>query len=380
MSTTTPIDEPPPFPTRGADLAAWWAHADRIMPAAPRLGALIAGELALPAAPDRAQLHAFHQAARPRCAARQSYVGWCLGHARSLTLFGRGRSLLPSAGALANAYDFMRRPVGARLESLYSAYRFPVDRGTWRRLWSALPSTCTHVTLHLDPRSDTGLEDELLEHLPASVRTLQLFEHLGRWRERPIALPRFVSDRFDVVDLTGFRAGEAQEDGLAAALSATRKVALRVAMDVTRIPMDRRQLVPPGAAALVGQIRRRLVALERWSLLARQRRYGVIPVQAQIAGTLPEWHWLAGWLLAEPPDGSAYDVLVRRGERWTLRSDPSVTCARNGTPIEPGTIVELAHGDTLTVRSHATHDEATCELVGRDVDAICRQRLRALAR
>lgn len=153
MTTTMPVDEPPPFPTRGADLGAWWAYADRIMSAAPRLGALIAGELALPAAPDRAQLRAFHQAARPRCAARQSYVGWCLGHARSLALFGRDRSMLPSAGALANAYDFVRRPVGARLESFCSAYRFPVNRTCWRRLWSVLPSTCTHVALYVDPRS-----------------------------------------------------------------------------------------------------------------------------------------------------------------------------------------------------------------------------------
>lgn len=189
-----------------------------------------------------------------------------------------------------------------------------------------------------------------------------------------------MSDRFDLVDLIGFRAAGEQQDGLAAALSATRKVALRVAMDMTRISMDRRQLVPPGAAALVGQIRTPLVALERWSLLARQRRYGVIPVQAQIAGALPEWHWLAGRLLAEPADGGVNDFLVRRGERWTLRSDPSVACARNGAPIEPGTIVELVHGDTLTMRSHTTHDEATCELVCHDVDAICRQRLTALAR
>jgi len=138
-------------------------------------------------------------------------------------------------------------------------------------------------------------------------------------------------------------------------------------MDVTRIPMDRRQLVPPGAAALVGQIRRRLVVLERWSLLARQRRHGVIPVQAQIAGTLPEWHWLAGWLFADPPDGSAGDFLVRRGERWTLRSDPSVACARNGAPIEPGTIIELAHGDTLTILAMrlARPRDRTCLRFGR---------------
>jgi hypothetical protein len=368
------FDEPPSFPVREADFAAWWAYSDRVMPADPRLGTLIARELALPATPDRAQLDAFHAAARPRCASRQTYVGWCLGHARSLTLFGRNRTLLPSHGALANAHDFLRRPVGSRLESFSSAYRIGADRGHWRRLWSALPATCTHVTLHLDVPSNAAITDELLGRLPASVRTLALRAH--SWSGRPLAkaLPGFVNDRFDVIDIRGISGYPIQhelEDRITAALSATRTVSLRVARQLTRIPLDRRQLAPPRAAAMLASLHPHLVVLERRPLLDQQRRYGVIPIRSQIAEQLPEWYVLPNLFPSAATEYAAGDPLVRRGERWTLRSDGPIE--RNGHPIEPGTIVELAHGDTLTLRSRATRDEATYQLICRDVDAICRE-------
>jgi hypothetical protein len=252
----------------------------------------------------------------------------------------------PDHGLLANARDLLRTGAGARLEALSVPIGVYDGAKPWRRLFEALPASCRRVGVALSgwTERDAAL---LSAALPATVRELEV----ARFARRGAAPPepeRFVTDRFDVVDLGQLEVTAALADRVARELERSRAVRVRVGrIAAARLPAGRWELGAPGDAALLDPVRRRAMQLPRWSLRLRQQRYGLLPVRAQLAATLPEDHTLEPLAGATERDGHSND-LVRRGDAWTLRRGEA-DLWHNGALLSPGVIVPLADGDRLGI-------------------------------
>lgn len=347
------MEPPATFPADEADLAEWAVYADDLLTRGDPRGELLAHELALPAAPEREAVAAFQALASRFC--RQgghAPIGWCLGHARTLTIVGwqprfKGPAAV-DAGTLANVHQLLLRPIGARLEQLGCVYTPREEPKAWRRVFSALPATCRRVSVTPIGEWSESDVDELVAWLPATVDELAIM--LPRVATRA-HVARFVTDRFAVIELEQVRPDSVLEPQVAAAFAATRTLRLRVdQLDLARrIASDRCRVGSLSAAGLVTS--RGIGILEPWSLLELQGRYGLVPVRAQRARLLPEDHalWIdvhghvgCGSLHGAPPD------LVRRGTRWTIRPSDHLRVWRSGQLIEA--ITELHHDDQLSLQ------------------------------
>jgi uncharacterized protein (TIGR02996 family) len=366
----------PVFPATEADLAEWAVYADWLISHGDPRGELIAHELALPAMPDREPLAVFHALGARSCKQREhSPIGWCLGHARTLTLHGRatkrGEWGAVDHGTLANVHQLLGQPIGARLEELACVYWPRQQPRGWQRVFSALPPTCRRVMLTLTGQWTSTDVDELVAWLPRTVQELALSHAYSRpptnARDH---YARFVTDRFAVVELLDYAVSTLLQDQLADAFAATHTVALRVRhLELRRrLGSDRCHLGSPFAAGLTGS--RFVAVLEPWPLILMQGRYGVMPIRAQIARELPEDHGLGpdgdGYLRASP--GSA--DLVRRGSRWTIRPRDDLLLWQHGEPL--AAITELRDRDEITIE-HLTiggNPHVDCTFFARELDRI----------
>jgi uncharacterized protein (TIGR02996 family) len=108
--------EAPSLPRSEADLDGWHVYADWLAERGDPRAEAIALELSLPARPSTDELARFHDATRRLARMRTTTpIGWCLGHARTLTL---GDAYLGiESGTLVSCADFLSTPIAARLET-----------------------------------------------------------------------------------------------------------------------------------------------------------------------------------------------------------------------------------------------------------------------
>lgn len=354
-ATPEPVyDEPPPFPRTSADLPAWHVYADLLLSRGERLGELLAIDLALPRTPPRGQLESFHGLARRVChGSRWLEVGWCLGHARMLSVrreFAQHAIDWIPDGALAVTRDFLRSPQGRTIERFHTFLPHATLRSDpwWPRVMAALPPTCEELILGLPDAVDWSTADELFALLPATVRTL------GLWRPRAghgEAWPHlFVDDRLECLDLTWWRPTHEGLDALFGALRRSRTVKLRLSSFVGPLPVDLAHRVLMGETGFLAEDGQ-ACALPRWPLRRLQRHFGIVSVQAQLHRLLAERFDLdrpgAGSLAASFQEGNA---LVRHGSgEWTVRSTYPLPLHKNGVRLAPGALpVPLLEGEVLS--------------------------------
>ena len=209
------------------------------------------------------------------------------------------------------------RPTGSSSGCTWSTR--PARTGPWRRLFAAIPASCSCVSLDLLGYFDDDELRHVFELLPAHVRDIAI--------SRAVAnsdAAMFVDDRFDTVQV---RAATAD---VLVQFARTQRVRLLVREGV--IPVDAR-IGYAGLASMRGSHRAR--AFQPWGALVLEHHYGPVPVRAQLSGTLAEWHQF-----------SEFDV-VRRGPTWTFRSH--LRYRHQERPCEPSSIVKLADGDVLEV-------------------------------
>ena len=348
--------DPPRFPTSEAELADWSVYADWLPTAGDRRGELIARDLALPSMPDTEQLRMFHSIARSMCRERDTtFVGWTLGHARTMQVTWPYPAREMNHGTLANARDFLRSPVAARLEWFASDAPRPTDVSAWARVATALPVSCTHVAFQTDSNRNPVELGPAIECLPETVRRISVFARRSR-----LAHWSWVSDRFDEIDVGNLVVVADVHAVLARALDSSPKVQLRARHADERLtrghdPLDwrRYRFADPGEIALVRAGRVRVG--RRPDLVALQRRFGPIGVRAQLARTVPErFQTLAD--------------IVRRPDAWTIKGAGEEVLV-NDVAIADNVVVPIRDGDRLTLRGDVHR------FVTSDVDGACRRAL-----
>jgi hypothetical protein len=331
------MEPPARLPETEADLAEWSVYIDWLLQRGDRRGDLLALELALPADPTLQALGAWRGMARHVYRDRPTTpIGWCLGHVRTLGL-GTPLGAPPiSRSILGNAHGLMRSEPGWRVEHLEVLVDPDDDRRPWRRLFAGLPASCRRVTFKFTQWSAAWVA-ELIDLLPESVRELEVSpQHV---RVEASGVPRTsIGDRFDVVGFGGTVIDPPLAEEIADALSRSHAVKVRVSSFAAPLPWDRCLLGGSGDGALLQPDLRAGFMLPRWTLLTLQRRFGPVPVRAQLAATLPEDHLIHGM------------HLVRRGSSWTLHRTASVQVHRAGAPLLPD-IVPLLDGDHLAFRT-----------------------------
>ena len=347
------MQAPARLPASEADLAEWSVYVDWLLERGERRGELLARELALPSAPEPESLQAWLALARrPYHEPRAMPIAWCLGHARTLEIVPPRRYMIhpaaPPDSAISNARAFLQAAPGSRLEALRVLIE-PDDLRPWRRLFAVLPASCRRVTLGLTAWPDERAAAEIVGMLPASVRELELRPERWAAASAPL-LAAFVDDRFELVGIGDVGIDAALGGQLAAALARSHAVRLRVSrFEAAPLPWERCVLGRPGDAALLEPDRRRGLLLPRWSLLALQRRFGPVPVRAQLAARLPEGYELSvhgGFILTR---SSSCPKLVRRGEVWTLRGSDKTPVWCNGARVPHSQILPIHEGDRIRI-------------------------------
>ncbi len=365
----TSAHQPARLPATEAELAAWSVYADHLMTLGDPRGEAMALELALPAEVPRPALARWHALAKPRYGrGGATPIGWCLGHARTLAIPGAApilghRHVGPTLGALAHAADVLARPQGRLVEELAIEYEPGEHGAAWRRLFAALPRTCTRVVLGMPASAHTAELAELVALLPAHVRALALARRLGP-RGSNTLVP--VTARFDLVDLSRAFLDARQLEALLTRLEVTPGVRVRVAnLGAALLGAPRCTLGAPGDAAIIDVAARQAIALPRWTLLALQHRYGHVPVRTQLAGGLGEGYTLLRTALGFVVEhGSA---LLRWGPRWTLAGRHGARLG--GRALGEDEIAEVPDGAWLTVMDSALL------LFTADADARSRERI-----
>jgi hypothetical protein len=209
----------------------------------------------------------------------------------------------------------------------------------------ALPSSCTSVMLVASIFPDRVEEVvPLVEELPPTVRRLAL--------EPVSAAPLVANDRFDELALSDV--GDVEP--LVAALGRTRRLRLcvaAVARDVARLGGESGARVVvgrDGAARLDGDDA--VVTLMPTALITLQRRFGLVPVRAQLARTLPErWSFerVNGGLRALAIGPAT--ILRHPDGRYSARVYPAMSSLSidvNGAPLSDAP-QPLVDGDRLTI-------------------------------
>jgi hypothetical protein len=336
---------PARFPRDAVELADWSVYADELLSQGDPLGDAIAYDLALPDQPTREQLAEHGTRRKARCWPRRRAMeaGWCLGHLRTLALWGVGRMMLPRVGratppiddgTLANARDLLRSPIAARLEELHVATRWDIASKPLRRLFAALPESCTTVVSWGQGPDDL---DALLALVPRHVTRLAL---LTRSRTD---LGRAIDDRFELVEVPRVEPGEWV--GVKAGLAATTRVHIRVGQFGVA-PHERCDL--GDGAGVIESEPPSAVALARSTLIQLQTRHGLVPIRAQLARRLAERHmlWNQGGRFVTGGDHEA--TLVQRGDTWTARGaaeGPALWI--DDRQLAPGEIVPLRDGAAI---------------------------------
>jgi hypothetical protein len=308
-------------PSGFSDLERWSVYADWMIGEGDRRGELIALELSLPATASRRELVKFKQLHERTLRRRDSlHVGHALAHAREVALpesyVRMGGRVPPSTSALASLTDLLASDTFALIERLQVVYA-PSSDSHWERLFAAVPPTVERMSIdllgHLDDDDVRRVRDLVRARNVVVVR-----EAFGA-----DAAP-FIDDRFESVEV------ERATPAVLEAFARTSRV--RVLVRDGAIPTDAR-IGYAGLASLRGSHRAR--AFQAWGALALELHYGPVPIRAQLAGDLAEWHQFAD-----------FDV-VRRGDSWTFRSH--LRFRHRGQPCAPSSIVKLEDGDVLEV-------------------------------
>lgn len=343
------VPEPPPrLPTVEGDLGAWVTYAAELRAAGDQRGALMELDLSLPAWVEREQVMAYHRACRRLCRPRPATpASWSVAHARELGLWPIGgypwasvpRS--PEHGAFANAHDFLRSPVGSRVERFNTIWPARDDERPWRRLMRAMPATCATIGL-LHFRGSMPI-DQLLASLPDTVRNATILRggarQMGAWAA-------LIDDRFDIVDLDTMSMSDTDVVLLSEILGRTSRVRLRVNRTAGPLCGAERVLAGTTIDARLSLRDGKVLVLGRWSLSEHEAQLGHIPIRAQLAASLPEGHGvgLHQNRLSAFTNGR---TLIRRGTLWTLRALRDHETAHNGRVIDIGEFVPVRDGDRL---------------------------------
>jgi hypothetical protein len=334
----------PQFPIDESGLAEWSVYADHLQELGDPRGALIALELVLPARIERAALQPFHARFRRLCRnSRAIEIGWCLGHARDLAIHAIPQGLdeiAPGHPALAHARTILQSPISARLESLELPFSpawldLRIEWRSWTRLMAALPPSCSRVTISVPP-VDERVAGELIASLPSTVRAICL-QPFGVELSPGDTILTFLDDRFDLVEVGPISPNRAQR--VAEKLRSTTHLRLRSSKLIGPALGTRIELGGPGAAALVEA--ENAYAFSRHSLLQLQRRYGGIPIRAQLARELPECASLA--------TATGGIDLARRGVDYTLRGVFQEVAVNGRTLENEIEIVPISDGDHITI-------------------------------
>ncbi|MGE0868821.1 MAG: hypothetical protein AB7P03_09670 [Kofleriaceae bacterium] len=359
---------PARLPQTEDDLAEWSVYADWLLTRNDPRGELLALELALPSEPSAEQLAEFQTRVGSQYRGRNtSFIAWTLFHARAVELHGRPHDTA-DAGTIASAIELFASDAGQFVEHVGFGIT-ELDQATRRLIWR-LPHSCTSLSIWLGERSHALRIEDLVGIIPATVRRIEVVDDCVGTRSG--RLDWLIDDRWDVVAFgSGMNLDAITQ--LAARLAVTTHVKLaiedtrraRLAWGELWLPWDRCAFGTPRDAVIVQPARGSAALLPRWGQVDLQRRYGPIPIRAQLAVALPEDHGLAfrfdhnGVPDIQRVRGS---TLVRRGRSWTLRPDQIGNHVLNGASLRPGQIVPIAHGDRLAIESaecvFLTHDWA----------------------
>jgi hypothetical protein len=319
---------PARLPAIEAELADWSVYADQLQQEGDPLGEMIAFDLALPARPTEEAIADYQQRFKKRCWTHRQTVEvvWALGYARSLG-FRRDRTSMSSTiddGTLANARDFLRSEAGGVLEELvliFSGSSRPMER-----MLAALPATCTHVLAFDRWRNEHQLV-EMITALPRHVTHVSLSSVP---RLSPEAARILVDDRFEQVTIR-----RADRAPLETALDSTERVRVKLAAVAGRLEHPRCVWAGGADAGLVDiAARRASVVHNNTDTFATQRRFGLIPIRAQLERSL-----------AVPDDilMGQFDVrIVRRGPQFTMWSERALHV--DGVRVEPRTVAAVQDG------------------------------------
>jgi hypothetical protein len=332
-------------PASFADLEAWSVYGDWLEQQGDPRGALIGIDLALPLAPSREALAAFHEAHRARFHERDHVtIGYALAHPRTVVLEqGRGIKLSggahdpPLDGTLANLRDLLVDPTYGLVEEVTLSQPFEDHDAHWRRLIAAIPPSCRRVVIIA-----TGLSvaagHELVERLPPHVRELAIRRVHGGMA-RAVDIAPLLDDRFDTVELIDLDVTYALRDTLAN----TKRLRLRVRyLDGTfssRIDIGDTALVrsdPTRATA---------ISIVPWTLIQLQRRHGPISIRAQLGRAVPEGFDASPSFHRIAPNG--HELLRHPSGAWTLRGHEHAVYEVDGEPLARDQIVRLDHGSRI---------------------------------
>ena len=239
------MNPPEHLPRTEEELAEWSVYGDHLQSIGDPLGYRIATE-----------------------AWREGTAVWCLGHVKSLAV------RKADEGQLGHALDMLKRPIGRVLEELEIEYTAEYPQH-WRRLFAAIPATCTRVIVGL---RDPTLIRELIELLPVQVTVLEVK------LEQPFDLPtalvmRFVDDRFAEVHVWRRAWSDA---GLAAIDAAIARTSSVVVISGGLSPGSHPRHRMGGDAAIVSREQRSAMAIVPWSLHSLQKAYGGIAARRWI--------------------------------------------------------------------------------------------------
>ena len=318
---------PARLPTTEAELADWSVYADQLQQEGEPLGEMIAFDLSQPAHPTPEAIAEYQAQFAKRCWTHRQTVEvvWTLGYARSFGFRRDPKKMSPTIdeGTLANARDFLRSEAAGLLEELvliFSGSSRPMER-----MLAALPATCTHVRVFDRWRNEHHLV-EMITALPRQVTHVALTTIPALSPESARIL---VDDRFEQVTIQ-----RADHAPLETALHSTERV--RVELGVVSGRLEHPRCVWAGAAnaGLVDIAARRANAMHRMSTFTTQRRYGLVPIRAQLER-----------FVAEPNDfllGQVDVRIVHRGRQFTVSSGRALDV--DGVRVEPHAVVAITDG------------------------------------
>lgn len=357
--------EAPRLPRTLDDLEDWSVYADHLLTIGDPFGERIVADLALPAIRDAEQLRPFRAlVGRHTPSSLTMLRSWCLGMIRTLELRSRDSAgmFYLEQGSLAHARDVLRSRAASRLEELIIPT--PKSEDThYRRLLTALPASCTRVTI-TDLRSNTDAVEFFLDCLPPTVTELGL--RLFKWSK---AVTCVVRDRFDVVDVAVDRKTDELDD-LVPALAFTRTVRVRIG-SFHGVPPPRFELGGPDDAAVVAldprpgrNVLGQLVPIEArmaWTLPRERAPVVVLPVRELLAA---ETDVKSVCLDPDPRVEHPRMTLVRRNGEWTAKSWAPLAIDEQEVPLK--TVVPIRDGTRFEIGGRRG------VFFSRDIDAQCR--------
>ncbi len=318
---------PSRLPQTEADFPAWGVYADALLQQGDARGELIAYDLSLPAHPANKQLAQLRKLHRQQ--PQPLDIGWCLGHARSLSVMPLDRDrpmtkrLMPATveaqqlHALEQLLD--RAPLLESLEVQLMPHQLDAFAASARRL----PKTCESLALHLAGDWEQHA-DKLIDALPVQVSRLRLLAG------DPV--PFLSAERFSEVDLrqhANLHWG-APVDLIGRVVVAASSRLKLICGSIALAKLTGSEVSLPGDAGLLDPEEELLTVLARPSLTELQRMSGgVVPVRAQLERTLPEEHPVA------------------RMFGPTFLRDANGAWSMDGVPLTSGSRLQLPGGERV---------------------------------